>query len=400
MHWGHATSLDLAHWQEEVIALYPDDLGTCFSGSAIETATGEVKLFYTAHRLDQHGADHQTQCLVHVDRDFTTFRREPRNPIIDNPGLPAFRDPKVIWHEPTQRWTMVVTHGQAIGFYTSADLVTWRFESTFGEDEGRHSEGPWECPDLFPLTDPAGDVFWVLTVGIGSGAYAEGSGTQYFVGRFDGVRFLNANPADTTLWLDYGRDFYAAQTFFGGLPEAPIALGWMNNWAYARATPTSAFRGSLSLPRQLRLVQDGESTRLAARVPGEVRAAFPSFEFSVGIVAPYNAVYLLEGDIVLCAGEATSVALFGEASPQIVFERSTSGSIVLRLCREPREGLGGFAHRYDVPLGAAENVHVELYVDHGSVEMVLADGLFWVTNLYFPSKPSGEVTVRRQTSDQ
>ena len=115
MHWGHAKSTDLVNWEELPVALYPTALGTCFSGSAIETADGALKLFYTAHQRPD-GRDFQTQCLVHADRALTTFTSEPANPVVKNPGLECFRDPKVIWHATTARWIMAVTLGQSIGF--------------------------------------------------------------------------------------------------------------------------------------------------------------------------------------------------------------------------------------------------------------------------------------------
>ena len=229
MHWGHARSTDLVTWEELPVAHYPTELGTCFSGSTVETADGQLKLFYTAHRRI-HGEDYQVPCLVHADRSLSNFHHDERNPVLDNPGLPCFRDPKVIWHEPSQRWIMVITHGQSIGFYSSPDLSEWTHESDFGIGHGRHSDGPWECPDLFAMTGPDGAEHWILLVGIGSGGYAAGSETQYFVGRFDGSAFVNDNRPGTTLWLDYGRDFYAAQTFFDRRGAAPIVLGWASNW--------------------------------------------------------------------------------------------------------------------------------------------------------------------------
>lgn len=158
MHWGHASSRDLTNWTEHPIALYPDALGTCFSGSAIETATGEIKLFYTAHRTLPDGSDFQVQCVVHTDRNLALFTPDQHNPVIDNPGLAAFRDPKALWHEQSGRWIMVLTHGQSVGIYSSVDLANWRFESTFGEADGKHGKGPWECPDLLPLPTPDGSV--------------------------------------------------------------------------------------------------------------------------------------------------------------------------------------------------------------------------------------------------
>ncbi|MCR6670731.1 glycoside hydrolase family 32 protein [Devosia ginsengisoli] len=244
MHWGHAISTDLLHWSEQPIALFPTELGTCFSGSAIETESAEVKLFYTAHSRTKAGEDYQVQCLVHVEENLSRFSLDAANPVVPNPGLRAFRDPKVIWHGASHSWIMLVTEGQSIGFYGSTDLRNWTHLSKFGEGQGRHSSGPWECPDMVPLTAPDGETAWVLIVGLNPGGYAPGSGTQYFIGQFDGRHFVNANTPETELWLDYGRDYYAAQTFFErGGTNTPMALAWASNWLYAKQAPTKAFRG-------------------------------------------------------------------------------------------------------------------------------------------------------------
>jgi fructan beta-fructosidase len=380
MHWGHASSPDLVTWAEHPIALHPDALGTCFSGSAIETPAGEIKLFYTAHRKHADGADFQVQCLVHADRGLTQFERDPHNPIIDNPGLPAFRDPKVLWHEPTNRWVMVLTHGQSIGIYSSADLRRWQLESDFGATDGQHGDGPWECPDLLPLTALDGSLHWVLIVGIGSDSPGGGSGTQYFIGQFDGHSFINDNPPATALWVDHGRDYYAAQSFFGA--KDAVTIAWASNWQYARHTPTQAFRGSMSLPRQLGLADTPEGLRLRQTVPRSVSNEFESVAFGS---LPASGAYRLAARLHFAHSASIGITLFGEASPSFVFTRSLTGHVTVRSIRAAAEGLPAFESGYATEIGFATALDIEIFVDHGLVELCIADGLLWLTNLFFPA---------------
>lgn len=380
MHWGHAVSTDLCNWTERPVALYPGPLGTCFSGSAIETATGEVKLFHTAHRKTADGRDWQTQCLVHADRALTRFEGEAGNPVLDNPGLEAFRDPKVIWHAGTARWIMAVTLGHTIGFYSSADLTHWQFESCFGEDEARPGEGVWECPDLLEMIAPDGTTAWVLVVSLASGAYAPGSGTRYYVGSFDGHRFTSANPPLTDLWIDYGRDFYAPQTFYRtDAAKAPIAIGWASNWGYAKQTPTAEFRGAMSLPRELRLVETPAGLRLAQSVPVSIKMVFDKAPVDSGVS---RSDAFLDARI----GSTCTITLFGEPVPQFRLVRTSPATATLHVHRADRPGMNGFGHDYEVGLNCrpGQPLDIELYLDRGIVEIGAGGGATWVTSLYYP----------------
>ncbi|HEY8578221.1 MAG TPA: glycoside hydrolase family 32 protein [Devosia sp.] len=395
MHWGHATSLDLVHWSEKRVALSPTELGTCFSGSAVETGDGEIKLFYTAHNHTPEGQDHQVQCLVHADRNLAWFTSEPSNPVVPNPGRIAFRDPKVIWHSDSAQWVMLVTEGQSIAFHVSRDLRSWKHVSSFGEGHGRHSDGPWECPDIVPLKAPDGRTMWILIAGLNPGGYAHGSGTQYFVGDFDGTRFSNRNDAALELWLDYGRDYYAAQTFFErGGTESPVALAWASNWAYARQTPTHEFRGSMSLPRELSLVETRKGLRVAARVPRFVREALTKDE------RPGLSIH----DFVesLDEGEELTITLFGEEEPHFVVCRDSSEKGTIRTRRGSVAGMDHFAHDYSVefewPQGGA--LRGSLFLDRGLAELCLNDGLIWVTNLHFPVDVQAPPVHKRQRALQ
>lgn len=389
MHWGHAVSHDLATWQERPVALYPDALGTCFSGSAIATPEG-VKLFYTAHSLTQEGRDFQVQCMAHANDSLTRFQTDPHNPVLPNPGREVFRDPKVIWHTGTARWIMLVTEGQSIAFYASDDLDRWDYLSSFGACHGQHGRGVWECPDLLELDDGV-KTHWVLIVSISEDAPGGGSGTQYFIGHFDGTRFCNGNPAETVLWLDMGRDFYAPQSFHdpGGVPTV---IAWASNWTYARQTPTTGFRGAASLPRALSLIRTPDGLRLAQQVPDSVRDAFVCMRDR----ATFHHGFHLDAQ----TARDVSVSLFGETVPHLRLTRDADGTVTLTSLRPDHPGLPGFGHsvttRFAWP--SDQPLDVELFVDRGLVELFCAAGTVSLTNLHFPDTPAGPVTLTHHAS--
>ena len=263
MSWGHAVSRDLAHWEHLPLALAEENGVMIFSGSAVvdwKNTSGFGKdgqpplvAIYTGHYTAKPLQNQHIASSIDRGRTWTKFAG---NPVLDI-GEKDFRDPKVIWHESTRRWVMAVAWPvqRKVRLYASPNLKEWTHLSDFGP--AGSTKGIWECPDLFPVRVEAKprEERWVLIVNVGSGAPAGGSGCQYFVGNFDGTHFKLEVASQPTLWADYSRDFYAAVSW-SDVPRRDgrrLWIGWMSNWEYAGAVPTSPWRSAMSLPRELML---------------------------------------------------------------------------------------------------------------------------------------------------
>ena len=273
MSWGHAVSRDLVHWQHLAVAIAEDQGIMIFSGSTVVDwhnssglCTGSAEdpsclvAIYTGYTGPQ-----QFQNLAYSNDNGRTWTKYSGNPIIDL-HLKDFRDPKVFWHEVTQKWIMLtaLSPEHKLRFWGSTDLKHWTALSDFGPAGA--VGGVWECPDLFelPIEGEAGQARWVLNVNLNPGGFAGGSGDQYFIGQFDGTTFTNENSKDVTLWSDYGKDFYAS-TSFADIPKSDgrrIWLGWLVNWEYAGKVPTSPWRGLQSIPREVKLRRTADGIRL------------------------------------------------------------------------------------------------------------------------------------------
>ncbi|MEM6526168.1 MAG: glycoside hydrolase family 32 protein [Bacteroidota bacterium] len=249
MHWGHAVSADMLHWEHLPIALYPDSLGYIFSGSVVvdhKNTSGfgnngkpPLVAIFTHHDIDGERAgtnDFQYQSIAYSNDKGRTWLKYKDNPVVPNLGIRDFRDPKVIWHEQTQRWVMVLAAYDKVQIYTSPDLKNWEYQSDFGIPG---DDRLWECPDLFPMTvSGTGQEKWALIVSIQKKAPNGGTATSYFIGDFDGKTFVADNKKQK--WLDYGTDNYAMITW-SDIPESDgrrLAIGWMSNWDYAQVVPT------------------------------------------------------------------------------------------------------------------------------------------------------------------
>ena len=289
MHWGHAVSPDLVRWEELPIALYPDDLGYIFSGSAVidwKNTSGfgtddspPMVAIFTHHdpvgEKDPGNDRFQYQSLAYSTDNGRSWTKYAGNPVIANPGIRDFRDPKVFWDEYSKQWVMVFAAYDHIKVYGSSDLKGWYHLSDFGAGLGAHG-GVWECPDLFPLVDEeSGEKKWVLLVSINPGGPNGGSATQYFIGDFDGRKFIPDSQYDSeeATWLDHGRDNYAGVTW-SDIPESDgrrLFIGWMSNWDYAQVVPTYQWRSAMTLPRELKLHSTDNGYRLTSHPVEELQ---------------------------------------------------------------------------------------------------------------------------------
>ncbi|MFE6253919.1 glycoside hydrolase family 32 protein [Agromyces sp. NPDC057865] len=272
--WYHATSTDLVHWREEGVAIekYANGLGDIETGSAVVDTANSAGFgagAVIAIMTQQHEGVQRQSLFVSTDGGFR-FEPYDGNPVMDNPGAPHWRDPKIVWDEARSEWLMVLAEGHKLGFYTSPDLKHWTFRSGFERDD----LGVLECPDLFRMSldgDPS-KTTWVLVAGVNGAEHGMTTGTAYWTGEWDGERFTAAS-ADPS-WLDRGADFYAAVTWDDPrLPEperlaSRYAIGWLNNWAYAGDLPTDDWHGgSDSVVRELALrTVDGRPTLVSAPV--------------------------------------------------------------------------------------------------------------------------------------
>ncbi|THV55873.1 hypothetical protein BGAL_0002g00280 [Botrytis galanthina] len=260
-HWGHATSKDLYHWDNQKIALYPENADEgIFSGSAVVDAnntsgffpnqTNGVVALYTLNTPES-----ETQNLAYSFDGGYTFEKYAQNPVIPSTST-QFRDPQVTWFE--DHWVMVVAYARAfeIGIFTSPDLKEWTATSNFSHHGLLGLQ--YECPNLvrMPVANGTGDEdMYLLIISINPGAPLGGSTTQYFPGTFNGTHFT---PLDSAARLtDFAKDNYAGQ-FFSGIPadEDPVFLAWASNWEYAQQVPTGeleSWRSAMSLPRRTHL---------------------------------------------------------------------------------------------------------------------------------------------------
>ena len=427
MHWGHSVSKDLVHWQHLDPAIARDTLGHIFSGSTVIDKNNSAGYgrdamiaFYTS-ASDEHG---QIQCMAYSNDNGRTYTKYEKNPILTPfDGLKDFRDPKVFWYEPAQKWYMIVSADKNMRFYSSTDLKQWEYLSQFGEGYGVQPN-QFECPDFIqlPVDGNKDNMKWVMIVNINPGCPFGGSATEYFIGDFDGKEFKCDTDKSVTKWLDFGKDHYAT-VCFSNTGDRIIAVPWMSNWQYANVTPIRQYRGANALPRELSLyTKDGE-IYMAANVVKETEALRKSTRsiesLSVegetvidSITDGQNSGVELEMDIVPgkaqtvgfdimnAKGEKTGIYL-DLKSGRAVMDRTESGLIAFGEKAEPHfkenhdrrktesiNYINDFALGTWAPLSLCEGktYHLDVFVDKCSVELFVDGGRIAMTNLVFPTE--------------
>jgi fructan beta-fructosidase len=376
MHWAHAVSRDLAHWEHLPIALAPDKLGAIWSGSAVTDtnntsgffngATGGIVAIFT-HHLNGN----ERQSLAYSADDGRTWTKYAGNPVLGNEESRDFRDPKVFWHEPTSRWIMIV--GCKHRLFASKNLREWTFLSETGYSS--------ECPDMFPLAvEDSKETKWLLSLG----------GHKYAVGDFDGTRFV---PQYGPHPVDGATDFYASQSFDGVPGGRRIWIGWQNNWRYAPRLPDFGARGAMTLTRDLtlRAVHDGgyrliqkPSPELAVLrgetiavpgviTPGQRLFSSDSFELECTLNVDPNDRCGLK---VRCSANEETLIGYDSIPQQAFIDRERSGNAMLN-------------RRFTAPLDSwGKPVTVRIFVDKSLIEVFFNDGNAVLTSQVLPRDES------------
>ena len=390
MSWGHATSKDLIHWEEQAVALTRDELGDIFSGSAVIDkdntagfgANAMVALYTSASNVQQ-------QSLAYSTDDGKNFTRYSGNPVIKN-NDDNLRDPKVFWHEPSKKWVMALAKGWKMGteFYGSTDLKNWQHLSTFFVPLPGRPSLQWECPDLIQLGNK-----WVLIVSVNPGGPILGSGMMYFVGDFDGTTFT-ADNLDYPLWLDYGMDNYAGVTW-SNTGNRLIMIGWMNNWSYSGDVPCSPWRSAFTLPRELRLTEYDGKPVLASIVVKEIDNIAGSWQKTEGAIDAKEAYQL---HLTIGLDKNSTVSLSNSNDEQFTFDINAADR-TLTAHRTSSCGKTRFNGTFSIPSMRAplkvsgDKVELDIFVDQSSVEIFTMQGTMSMTNLVFPQTIYNQVKV-------
>lgn len=434
MHWGHSVSKDLVHWTHEQPAIARDTMGHIFSGSCVvdhnNTAgfgKDAIIAFYTSHKNLPGNHQCQQQCIAYSLDNGRTYTKYEGNPVLTPfDGLENFRDPKVFWYAPQNKWVMIVSADKNMRFYESKDLKKWNYMSEWGAGYGPQPN-QFECPDFFEMAvdGNAQHKKWVMIVNINPGFAYGGSGTMYFVGQFDGHKFTCDTAPNDVKWLDWGKDHYATVTY-SNTPGRIIAMPWMSNWQYANLTPTQQFRSQNALPRELKLYTADNGEQLVSAAPVKETEALRNKATDLGSFegekqAKIDNEGAFELDFDLQAGTADKcgveidnakgekVSIYYDVKAQrFVMDRAESGITEFGNKVEPHQldnaqslkrykevtvnyhnafALGTWA---PVPIKANTH-HVQIFVDKSSVELFVDGGRIAMTNLVFPNEPYNQL---------
>jgi len=341
MSWGHAVSKDLLHWEELPVAIPEEESGAIFSGSAVSIGD-EIVAIYTRDKDKR-----QTQCIAVSKDNGGTFTKFEGNPVLDL-NMEHFRDPKVFPYKDHWIMALVKAEEHLVCFYSSTDLKQWTALSEFGKVGA--TGGQWECPDFFPLSLD-GEEVWVLIVSLSPGGIKNTSGTQYFIGDFDGKTFSPRYSTTEPRWLDYGSHNYAGVTFNNEPNNKRIFMGWLSSWQ-KKAHAETSWVGAMTIPRELGLT----------KVEGEIvltQQPICDSMYELKVVAPNSGTVGLQG----------FVRLGYNADTQSIF-----------------------IDDYEAPYKVTDGqLHLKVVVDQSSVELFTGDGTRCITLAVFPEPGTSRV---------
>lgn len=431
MHWGHAISTDMVTWKEMPIAIYPDEKGYIFSGSAVVDVNNNsgfskngiepIIAMFTYHDMEGEKAgktNYQSQAIAYSLDEGQTFTKYSENPVIKNPGIKDFRDPKMVWDSIHEKWLMVLAAGQKIMFYSSSNLKDWKLESDFGEGIGAHG-GVWECPDFFPMVVKGTDeVKWVLLVSINPGGPNGGSATQYFVGDFDGNEFridnsfendLN-NSEHKSIWIDYGRDNYAGVTW-SNIPDSngrKLFMGWMSNWEYANVVPTETWRSAMTVARQIELQKVNASYRLLFQ-PVKELTNYRSTKFKKESIAIKGDTKIIDSKAIDLSSTEINFKISNLKNSGFSFKLTNKQGDTLAFgynhsnknffVDRRKSGKTAFSEKFSDRVSMANRISINpdfigtIILDKTSIELFFDNGETVMTEIFFPNSPFDKLSI-------
>lgn len=409
--WGHSTSKDLMHWEHYGPVLTPDALGMVFSGSSVVDKDNTAGFGNDAVIALFTSADaSQVQSLAYSTDGGYNFTHYKGNPVIAYHR--ESRDPNMFWDKENKQWVLMLASAldHEMLVFTSPDLKTWTLQSSFGKGFGAQN-GVWECPDLMELPIEGTDsTKWVLICNINPGGPFGGSAVQYFTGDFDGKTFICDDSAETTKWLDYGKDNYAAVSFSNAPDNRKVLIGWMSNWQYANEVPTMQYRSANTLPREVSVFRHTDGKYYVASVPSPEINTLRAKPIKHGGKNLGSATYALPKEN---AGICEIVATFNLKDgnkAEMTLSNAHGEKVVMTL--DPKadtfamdrtaSGLTDFSEHFPaVTVAPAYNnsseYTVRIFIDRSSIEAFGADGHFSMTNLVFPNSPYTTLTVSAPT---
>ncbi len=387
MHWGHAISKDLVHWEHLPVAIFPDENSedkeycTAFSGSAIvdhknllEKQQGDEKTlvaFYTSQHCGQRIA-------YSTDKGRSWIKYEG-NPVITYDKTDDARDPKVVWHEPSQNYVMVLyrktseeENSKGVSFYTSTNLIDWEYQS--------HVYGFYECPDLVPMqvTNRPEETKWVLFDGDGS----------YIIGSFDGKSFT---PETAKMKGDFGKNYYATQSW-SNIPEEDgriIQIAWMRGGNF----PDMPFNGQMTFPAELSLTKFNFGYKVTRKPVAEVALLHDKeYNWENEKLIPginQNLVKKVKGDCLHIIGEfdLKTCSNFGF---YIRNSNKKSGTELLYDVKRGTLSILGVS----APVAAVNNkISLEILIDRTSIEVYANGGQTVISNCFTPDEKAEKLIL-------
>jgi len=386
MHWAHAVSTDLVRWKHLPHAIAPGDECAIWSGSAVVDSSntsgffnggeGLVAAYTEFKKLANPERTTEKQGIAFSRDNGRTWTKYDDNPVLTCGNHKDFRDPKVFWHAPTQRWIMIIGVEQQL--YASTNLREWQYLS--------HTGLKSECPDMFslPIENEASRK-WVISLG----------GVEYSVGEFNGSRFTHDGPP---IQVDHGGDFYASQSWENAPDGRRIWLAWMSQWKYAGKVPDFGARGLMTVPRELSLRRmPGGALRLVqrpvpelsslrkeclierARIGGSSERLFASDTFEIrASLRPAGGGSC--GFRVLASKDCETVIGFDDVRVVGFVDRERCGSdVTTGVFTAPVRKIDG-------------RVDVQIFVDRCSVEVFFNGGETVFSNLVFPREGARDAT--------